>query len=717
MREVIEVDKQFYILATSPRVDENVRVLKHADTFAVFDHFGNFQPLGLGEEGLFHKGTRHLSHFTAQINGRPPLLLSSTVREDNLLLTVDLTNPDVRVDNEVRLPRDTIHLLRSAFLWNGACYVRFHIHNFSIQPVDFSLLLEFQADFVDIFEVRGTRRPRRGDLLPPQVDANTVRLSYRGLDRLTRWTVLRFAPSPTELTGRSARFERSFAPGEEHTYFITVHCNGEQAEEIPYVSALGRATDYVAAGRAHDAVISTSNELFNDWIHRSAADLHMMVTQTEQGPYPYAGVPWFSTTFGRDGIITALQYLWLNPLLARGVLGYLAATQADEFSDERDAEPGKILHETRHGEMANLNEIPFGRYYGSVDSTPLFLILAGYYYRRTGDLPFVETLWPNIERALGWIDRNMDDDGFLTYARRSKRGLVTQGWKDSIDSVFHADGRLADPPIALCEVQGYVYAAWEQAAALADVLQKSEIAASLRARGQALRQRFEQRFWLPDLATYALGMDRDGQLCRVKTSNAGHCLFAGIASPDRARRVAQTLLDETMFSGWGIRTVATTESRYNPMSYHNGSIWPHDNSLIAMGFSHYGLRREAARILTALFDASLFMDLRRMPELYCGFPRRPGEGPTLYPVACSPQAWAAGSLFLVLQACLGLTIDAPHRQVRLDRALLPESLEEVTITNLRVGDALVDLRLERHPDDVGVRILRRSGQLDLVVVK
>jgi glycogen debranching enzyme len=720
MQEVIEVNKQFYILATSPRVDENFRVLKQGETFAVFDHFGNIQPIGLGEEGLFHRGTRYLNRFVVRLNGQPPLLLSSTVREDNLLFTVDLTNPDIRDQQQVTLPRDTIHVVRSSFLWDGTCYMRFRLHNFSLKPVDFSLSVLFDADFADIFEVRGARRNRRGELLAPRVEAATVTLGYRGLDDLPRTTRLEFHPEPTRLGDKQADFAGVLSPGEEQTHYVSIHCDPQGPRgDNSFTRALAQATERLSASRGDDAVIYTSNELFNDWIHRSAADLHMMVTLTEQGPYPYAGVPWFSTAFGRDGIITALQYLLMNPSFARGVLAYLAATQSDELNDERDAEPGKILHETRQGEMANLGEIPFGRYYGSVDATPLFLMLAGAYYRRTADRPFIVQLWPHIERALAWIERyaDSDGDGFYDYARRSPKGLVTQGWKDSIDSIFHADGRLADPPIALCEVQGYIFAAFVEVAQLAEMLGQQSLATNLRQSAQALQQRFEERFWLDDLGTYALGLDRDKELCRVKTSNAGHCLFSGIASRQRAARLAQTLLDESMFSGWGIRTVATSEVRYNPMSYHNGSVWPHDNSLIACGLARYGLQKEAAKILTALFDASLFMDLRRMPELFCGFPRRPGEGPTLYPVACSPQSWAAGSVFFTLQACLGLTIDAPGGQIRFNRPMLPEALEEVTISNLAVADGKVDLFIERHPHDVSISILRRSGDVELVIVK
>jgi glycogen debranching enzyme len=720
MEDVIEVDKQYYILASAPRTDGGSRVLKHADTFAVFDQFGNIQPVGMGEEGLFHEGTRFLSRLSLLVNGRRPLLLSSTVREDNVLLTVDLTNPDIESEGEVALPRDTIHIFRSTFLTGGVCHTRFRVRNYSVRTVTLALALSFEADYADIFEVRGARRERRGERLTSQANHDTVVMSYRGLDDVTRRTTLAFDPAPRELAPNRALYVEELAPAAEQTYCLCVVCDlGCKPHSDPFAAALSHVTARNNQDRAADAWVVTGNELFNDWLNRSVSDLHMMATDTPYGSYPYAGVPWFSTVFGRDGIITAMEYLWINPCFAHGVLGYLAANQATEVAPERDAEPGKILHETRGGEMAALGEIPFGRYYGSVDSTPLFVMLAGAYYRRTADLDFIQSIWPNIGRALDWIDdwADSDGDGLFDYARRSDTGLVTQGWKDSVDSVFHADGRLANPPVALCEMQGYVYAAWQAAADLSELLGEAARADDLRQRAVTLRERFDERYWLDDLGVYALAVDGDKQICRVKTSNAGHALFTGIAFPHRAARLAQSLLDESMFSGWGVRTVAVGQSRYNPMAYHNGSVWPHDNALIAHGLSLYGQQEATLKILSGLFDVSSYVDLRRMPELFCGFPKRPGEGPTLYPVACAPQAWAAGAVFLILQACLGISIDAPRRQLRIQRPRLPESIPVLTIRNLTIGDVQLDLLFERHPHDVGLSLLRRTGEVEVVVIK
>jgi glycogen debranching enzyme len=717
---VLVVEDPFYIVATAPPVDEQSRVLKHGETFAVFDQFGDVRSVGMHEEGIYHEGTRFVSGWKLRLCADRPLILSSNVKRDNALLTVDLTNLDISTEAGV-IPRGTVHLVRSKFLWQNCCYERLRVRNHGLTSVKLTFSLQFRADFADIFEVRGTKRTRRGEVLPTVVERDKLVLGYQGLDGVTRRTQIQFAPQPHALTADEAQFELSLRPQEEETFFVTVafQTGASGSNPVSYDQATTQASARLEEARAQPSDIYTSNEQFNDWINRSFSDLHLMMTDMPGGPYPYAGVPWFSTAFGRDGIITALECMWVDPSIARGVLNFLAATQATELIPERDAEPGKILHEARGGEMAALGEIPFGRYYGSVDSTPLFVLLAGAYYERTGDRALIENIWPNLERALRWIDTygDPDGDGFVEYCRHSRNGLVQQGWKDSHDSVFHSDATLADGPIALCEVQGYVFAAKLAAANLATLLNRPDQAARLRSQAETLRNRFEEAFWCDELSTYALALDGKKRPCRVRTSNAGHCLFTGIASPERARRVAQTLMREESFSGWGVRTVAGTEARYNPMSYHNGSVWPHDNALIAAGFARYHLNREVVRILTGMFDTSLFVDLHRMPELICGFPRRADEAPTLYPVACAPQSWAAAGLFLLLQSCLGLHIDAVQRRISFNYPVLPEFLGRIRIGNLRLGDAAVDLQLERHGSDVGLNVLRREGDVEIVVVK
>ncbi|MBI2898445.1 MAG: amylo-alpha-1,6-glucosidase [Deltaproteobacteria bacterium] len=721
MSEIILVGDRFYILATSSLADDRTTVLKHGDTFAVFDRFGDIFPVGPGAQGLYHEGTRHLSRLVLRLGTDRPLLLSSTVHENNLLHTADLTNLDISLGTEKILSRGALHLFRSKFLWHGVCYERLRIRSYGDVPVEVTLSLEVDADFADIFEVRGTRRPKRGDKLQTAVDSDTVTLSYLGLDDAVRSTSIAASPPPQHITSSGMSYDLRLEPGEEEAIFFSYACQathpaaGAQSFDralLEAASAFGRLAEL-------DCVVRTSNEQFNGLLERSVADLRMMMSDTPGGLYPYAGVPWYSTPFGRDGIIAALETLWVNPAIARGVLRFLADNQARHDDPAHDAEPGKILHELRRGEMAALGEIPFGLYYGSVDATPLFVMLAGAYWQATGDRTLVEELWEAIERALTWMDEHadLDRDGFVEYLRRSEQGLVHQGWKDSHDAIFHADGTPAEGPIALSEVQGYVYAAKLQAAALARVLGYSDRAEELARQARRLQQRFEEVFWCEELHTYVLALDGSKRACHVRTSNAGHALFTGIASPEHARRTAATLLGEDSFSGWGIRTVARTEARYNPMSYHNGSVWPHDNALIAHGMSRYGLRDQAVRILSGIFDASLFVDLHRLPELFCGFPRRPGEAPTLYPVACNPQAWASGAVFLLLQAALGLSIDAPGREVRFTHPELPAFLREVEIRNLRVGPASLDVRIHRFPEAVGINVLRRDGAVDVVSIK
>ncbi|MDM7914048.1 MAG: glycogen debranching N-terminal domain-containing protein [Candidatus Eisenbacteria bacterium] len=713
----------YYILATAGRADERTRVLKQGDSFGVFDHYGDLIPGGMGEQGLYHQGTRFLSSHRMQLGNLRPLLLSSTVREENDLLAVDLTNPDLLTPGGLLTPRGTIHLFRSKFLWKCACHERVRLSNYAAQPLELLLVFRMDADYADIFEVRGTRRARRGERLPVRREANGFSFGYRGLDGVVRRTDVSFDPQPDEIEDGVAAFHVRLAPQQSMSITSAIRFRIEGSPPPPSLSfeqAVDESREEVDRRKRGGCAIETSSGGFNSWVRRSLSDLHMMVTPMPTGPYPYAGIPWFSTPFGRDGILTALQTLWIDPALARGVLSYLAATQAQAVVPEQDAEPGKILHEARSGEMAALGEVPFGRYYGSVDSTPLFLILAGAYYRRTGDLEFVRSLEGSIEAALRWIDcyGDRDGDGFVEYQSRTPRGLAQQGWKDSQDSVFHADGSPAEGPIALCEVQGYVYAAWRAAARIHEACGREERAEGLRARAEAFRERFAAAFWCPDIQTYALALDGTKQPCRVRTSNAGHLLWSRICDADRARKVAFGLLSRDFYTGWGVRTVAASEARYNPMSYHNGSVWPHDNAILALGLCRYGLTDLALQPMTGLYEVSRSVDLHRMPELFCGFPRRSGEGPTLYPVACAPQAWSAAAVFSLLAACLGLAIDSARAQeVRLHHSLLPAFLDWVRIENLRVGSSRLSLLLERHANNVGIEILSREGDVQIIAVK
>jgi glycogen debranching enzyme len=723
MPEVLQLDDQFPIVADVQRTPGPLRILKCGDTFGVFDQHGDVNGADADEQGLYYRGTRFLSTLELLLARRRPLFLSSTVSDDNVVLVADLTNTDVRREQRLELPRGEIHLFRSRVLGDHSCFERLRICNHSMRLVEIPLSIRFDADFADVFEVRGTRRARRGEQLPDWIGGSECVLSYAGLDGVERRTRLRWTRTPDVLERGLARFTFQLEPHAALAFEMHVSCeDGPATAPGPpdYEAAVSRARTIVAAQRASGAEVRSSNQSFNRWFHRSAADLRMMITPTPQGLYPYAGIPWFSTPFGRDGLITAFEMLWAHPDVARGVLAFLAATQATDYADAQDAEPGKILHEMRGGEMAALGEVPFGRYYGSIDSTPLFVMLAHAYYRRSGDRAFIDQLWPHLVAALDWMarDGDADRDGFIEYARHSENGLVQQGWKDSNDSVFHVDGTIPEGPIALCEVQGYAFAAWKGAADLADLRGDRASADAWRARAERLAAQFDAAFWCEDLGTYALALDGRKRPCRVRTSNPAHCLFTGIVpSHERARRLVATLMDETSFAGWGLRTVAATEARYNPMSYHNGSIWPHDNAIAAMGMARYGFMSAATRLLDSMLELSQSVELHRLPELICGFHRRTEEGPTLYPVACSPQAWAAGAVYLLLQASLGLDIDANRRCITFRQAALPETIERLRLTNLVVGDARVDLALERHANDVAVSIVNRVGDVELVGVK
>ncbi|MGD9852617.1 MAG: glycogen debranching N-terminal domain-containing protein [Nitrospirales bacterium] len=720
-REIVRIGGEHYILATSALADARTHVLKHGETFGIFNRYGDIQRVGLGEQGLYHEGTRFLSKLEFNLEETYPFLLSSTIKEDNALLAVDLTNPDRYKIDQTFLPRGTLHISRTKLLWQARCYEQIQFTNYSLSPLILSFSIQFEADFADIFEVRGERRSQRGVMTATLLKGQTVILEYQGLDHVKRATYLTVDPFPATASTSSMVFEIPLAPHEHKSLHINVACSieGQMSKPLNFSVAQVQASHALHTAKAGFCTIYSRNEQFNNWVNRSLDDICMMTTDLPQGPYPYAGVPWFSTAFGRDGIITALECLWINPDLARGVLTFLASTQATEILPDQDAEPGKILHETRKGEMAALKEIPFEQYYGSVDSTPLFIFLAGAYYDRTGDKDFIVSLWPHLDRALTWIDQygDQDRDGFVEYFRKTPTGLAQQGWKDSYDSVFHADGSLAEGPIALCEVQGYVYAAKRAASKLAGVLGYSERAKALGEEAHALRDQFNRKFWSDRLGTYVLALDGNKQPCAIRSTNAGHTLFTGIALKDRAELIVRGFLEEEFFSGWGIRTIPTNEIRYNPMAYHNGSIWPHDNALIALGMRHYGLTEGVERVLGGLFDMSIHVDLHRLPELICGFKRKSGESPILYPVACAPQAWAAGAVFLLLQACLGLSFQGDDRKIRFTNPYLPEFLPALQIKNLRMGKYSVDMELTRTNSDVMINVTRKEGDLNVVTVR
>lgn len=711
---------EYEIEAKTSLVDRPLRTLKYGDLFVVLDSLGQIGTIPDTAEGVFFEDTRFLSRLELRIEQERPLLLSSEQHADKSGLSVDLTNPDILLPDGERLRRDSIFIDRTIVTWSGTLYERMSLKNFGDTGTQFRLDVIFDADFRDLFEIRGVHRSSRGKLTSTAYQPDRVTFSYQGRDGISRATDIVFSPPPQRLTERMASFAVNLEPGGQTTILSTFACRTEAASKpVSFFIAYRESRRARLAATFGIATVSSRNEHFNDIVCRATSDIYTLVTQTSHGPYPYAGIPWFNTFFGRDGIITALLLLWMDPSIAYGVLNNLAHTQARDFDSVADSQPGKIIHEMRAGEMANLGEVPFRRYYGTVDATPLFLILAGAYFERTGDHETISRVWPNIEAALRWIDNygDLDGDGFVEYRRERDSGLVNQGWKDSHDAISHKDGASATGAIALCEVQAYVFAAKRAIATLARHRQDERLAVRLESEGEALRVKFEAAFWSDELQSYALALDGDKQPCIVHASNAGHALYTGIASPERACLVTRTLLQPESFSGWGIRTLAQGETRFNPMSYHNGSVWPHDNALIAMGFARYGFKSEAARILQAQFNAALHQDLRRLPELFCGFIRKPNRGPTSYPVACVPQAWASAALFGQLGACLGLELDHARNEVRFRDPMLPEFLDEVHFRGLRLGESRLDVTLHRYGDDVTASIVSRTGDAKVLVIK
>jgi glycogen debranching enzyme len=688
-----------------PRVPYRLFALKDGDTFLVADAYGDI--LGAAD-GLFCNDTRMLSHFRLLLGGQTPSLLSAAVAQDNVFFTSNGTNRPLPPTGGAATPHGVIHVERKRFLWDTRLYERVRCTNYSRDNTMAPISVEYGADFRDMFEVRGVHRRERGRVMEPEVGGRSVTFRYRGLDDVQRACVVSFSEPPGRATEGRADFMLYLpAEGSVEIYIEIATEEGPPPTSERFRAAAARARFAMRSKRRHGARLKSSGRLFDEWIVKSRADLSQLVTGLDTGPYPYAGIPWFSTTFGRDAIITAWQVLWVDPSLARGVLSFLASKQARETSKFRDSQPGKILHEARKGEMTALGELPFGQYYGGVDTTPLFVALAGAYADRTGDLEFIDRLWPSLIAAVGWMEQYGDSngDGLIDYARAEESGLANQGWKDSQDSVFHADGRFPRGPIALVEVQGYAYAAYKAMASLAARRGDQDTASLWLVRAEQLRRLVEERFWMEDLGTYGIAIDGEGQLCRVCSSNPGHLLFCGLPTPERAWRVTEQLLTPRFRSGWGIRTLAIGEARYNPMSYHNGSVWPHDTAMCVAGMARYGERTGVIRMISEMFETAVHFEMR-LPELFCGFPRSAGEPPVAYPVACLPQAWAAGSIFMLLQACLGVRVDGWERQISVDHPRLPIGIDRLRIDGVRIEGAFANLVFEQ----VGQRVMAAPGR-------
>jgi glycogen debranching enzyme len=747
-----------------------VHILKHDNLFMLCDAYGDVHIDGRGL-GLYERDTRVLSTYELRLNGFRPVVLRTGPAVD-YHSTIQLTNPDLfgsdadRLDRaEMVLRRHSLGIVRERVI-GGGFGERISVRNYTTSPERARLTLKLDADYADIFELRGLVRDRRGERLPNEGDGSLVTFAYRGLDGEPRRTHVRFSP-PMTITGTDGRvpgdgmvaleLDTMLEPGQRMTLSLDVW--SELPDDLPRVqptpdlpeddevpltaTAAAEDEDYLQetdqdaspqdrapvsadeaaamhrAWRSTSASIETDKVLVDRAFDRASHDLRLLVNS---GPGPderfvAAGVPWFSALFGRDSLITALQTVFVRPQIARSTLMILARLQATELDEWRDAQPGKILHELRQGELAAAGEIPHSPYYGSVDATPLWLMLLDAYERWTGDDELVERLWPHALAALHWMDDygDPDRDGFIEYERNSPDGLLHQGWKDSSDAIRGRDGRLAESPIALVEVQGYAYAARRAIARLARIRGDEALAKAQDQAAERLRARFEDAFWMPEAGTYAMALDGQKRQVDGISSNAGHALWTGISAPERAASVARVLMGRAMWTGWGVRTLASTTTGYNPIGYHLGAVWPHDNGICAAGFARYGLTEEARLIGATLLEATMHFREARLPELFCGFDRDQSPMPVPYPVACSPQAWAAGSLFHVLGALLGLQPNARDKRLEIVRPSLPVTLPALRVRALRVGDALVDLEFAAHDGSISVEVLRRSGDLDVIV--
>ena len=731
----LKVGSEYYVLASSGATTGASRVLAHAQSFAVFDTTGDIAVSPLEALGLFYRDTRFLSRFELLIDAKAPCFLNSYLSDDNAELLINLTNPHLRErDGAISVARTSIQLERSWVLVDAALYHRITARNYTRERVRFPLDLSFGSDFADLFEVRGVKRKHKGKRARTRVTRGAVVLRYRGLDNVTRTTELAFDPPPTKLAGEGASYIVELEPEESIVLETRISCGLEPppATVSGVTAAPSSSNDGFAPNLEHAleqrredialrdrqwAKLSSSDELFNRLLKASTADLTSIIGRDSAGSFMMAGIPWFATLFGRDSIITALSLLTFNPDIAGQTLRALAAMQGTRIDDARDEQPGKIVHEVRAGEMATTGEVPFGRYYGSVDSTPLFLWLVGEYVAVTGDLGIARELWPNVERALEWIERwgDIDGDGLIEYSRMTPRGLSNQGWKDSFDSISHADGSLAKAPIALAEVQGYAFAAYTKIADVATRLGRSDLASKLTSRAATLKAAFTRAFWIERRAMIALALDGDKRPCEVMASNGAHCMATGLVEGEHATAMAERLLAADMFSGWGVRTLSANERRYNPMSYHNGSVWPHDNALAAMGIGRAGDRQGVIRILEALFNAGVRLQIGSLPELLCGFERCPEIGPVPYPTACHPQAWSAASVFAIVQAMLGLSVSGADKRVIIDSPAIPSWLEWLKIEDLRVGAELVSLLMRRSDGAVAVEVLEKHHSVTVEV--
>ncbi|MDB6123898.1 MAG: Amylo-alpha,6-glucosidase [Pedosphaera sp.] len=703
------------VICASPTLAEDSIVLKHNRYFLVTDSMGNVIPSDHCSLGLFHDDTRILSHYALRVRAGPPSLLSAQVLR-SYSARIDLAINDAEFGGNSWDPKNCVHILRELVVADRLME-RVTLTNHLPITIDYWFELSLGCDFADIFEVRGWKRERFGQFYAPQVSDAMLKFAYRGSDDELRQTIIKFYEPPITLDSNKARWEFSLMPkGHFQAEWEAYVENGETSR--PVCTGFRIEEQRKTVGQYYDSwayectQYATDMTEFDHVLHRAVEDLRALYIGADDGTIISAGIPWYCAPFGRDTIITSLQTLSLNPRIAINTLKYLARHQGQRENPFTEEEPGKIMHELRRGELARSGETPHTPYYGTIDATPLWLVLLHETWQWTGDDQLVRDLLPHADRALEWIARygDLDGDNFVEYlGARANKGLVNQGWKDSSDGVPFPDATLPVPPIALVEVQGYVFDAFTRMAQLYAAFGQPQRAENLQEQAQHLREEISRRFWLEELGTFALALDGRKNPLPTISSNAGHLLWSGVPDHHQAAKVAEHLLSPDMFSGWGIRTLSASQHVFNPMSYHNGSVWPHDNSLIVMGLARYGFSRAALPILAGMHDAAAHSKFERLPELFCGMPRAHDLHPVWYPVSCSPQAWASGAFFMLLQAMLGITPEAPARVLHVRNPLLPDFLDTLTISELAIGRSKVSLQFKRYGDRTLANLLSTSG--------
>ncbi|HEU5452404.1 MAG TPA: glycogen debranching N-terminal domain-containing protein [Terriglobales bacterium] len=723
--ELVEIQSPFVepriaFKTLEPRKVNNLTLID-GKTFLSTTVAGDICPAGAPDVGFFHDDTRFLSQMELRLGGHRSVVLSSST-EKTFSAQIELTTGNITLRDSFDLPENTVHIRRQQLLANDTFFDRLTFENFNLSPVRVLVEMLYEADFVDVFQVRGCARSDHGQYYKPIVKGNTLAFYYRGLDNILRHTLVEFDPAPEQVADTVARWELELPPLRQIqlNFRVRPFVEGHATRSTSYDqgASLRERREAFERWEAESTRIKSSNEVFDEAMRTATADFHALQIPEGDQHVIAAGIPWFATMFGRDSIIAAYQSLSLNPQLAADTLRVLARHQGTEVNDWRDEEPGKILHEYRTGEMTRCGEMPFGPYYGSIDATPLWLILLAETYNWTADDELVRELLPAAYRALEWIASygDLDGDCFVEYLRRSPRGLANQGWKDSWDANIHRDGTIAKPPIALVEVQGYVYDAKYRMASLLRTFGDSVNAERLRKEASDLAKRFEKAYWMPARGFYAMGLDAEKKQIQIVSSNPGHLLFTRIVSKDRARAIVSRLMRDDMFSGWGWRTVSSDEKVFNPLSYHRGSVWPHDNSLIAHGMALMDFRSAALRCFTTLFQASLEFRDYRLPELFCGVQRHEYDEPVHYPVSCSPQAWASGAMILMLLSVLGIRPSAQRRELNIINPELPDWMEHLHLRNLRIGNSRVGLDFSRRGSRTFCNVVDVEGDKLLVNV-